>query len=260
MGEAPGGAQGHLPSAGRTVGASGVVRPARPRQRAGTHRRRGPGRCREPLAHRPRAPVPHAAGPGATTRRRAAPHAGRPARAPGACCGREPVRGRRRGARRRPHAATVPAGRPDLRGPLSPRCRRPAPAAPPAAPRKAPPRVRARRTPAPVPAHRPTRPGGSGSSVSRQPPASASRSDSRVTAVTTSPERVNAAQCAAAGPSAVSGAYVAAVPEDLRPTARAAAAPRASARPCRPRLRGGNRTGRRLSGSTSARYSPSVPW
>ncbi|SCD33418.1 hypothetical protein GA0115241_100873 [Streptomyces sp. DpondAA-D4] len=52
--------------------------------------------------------------------------------------------------------------------------------------------------------HRP--PSGSVSAVSRQPPSSESRSDSRVTAVTTSPDRQNARQCSAAGPRAATGA------------------------------------------------------
>ncbi len=95
--------------------------------------------------------------------------------------------------------------------------------------------------------------------MSRQPPASARRSDSRVTAVTTSPERANAAQCSAAGPSAVSGSYDADVPKapGRRPRSRSAAAVSAS---FSPGTSGGNGTERRLSGSTSARYSPSVPW
>lgn len=102
---------------------------------------------------------------------------------------------------------------------------------------------------------------GSVSSVSCQPPDSASRNDSLVTAVTTSPERQNARQCAAAGPRASSGAYV---PDSPNTSGRSRRSRRATAvsSPFSPEAASpdGVRNGRRLSGSTRARYSRSVPW
>lgn len=94
--------------------------------------------------------------------------------------------------------------------------------------------------------------------MSRQPPASASPSDSRVTAVITSPDRTNATQWSAAGPSAHSGAYVAAPPKTSGRRARSRSAAAVSAGFSAAGSRGANAS--RLSGSTSARYSSSVPW
>ncbi len=80
-----------------------------------------------------------------------------------------------------------------------------------------------------------------------------------MTAVRTSPDRVYATQWAAAGPSAVSGVYVADSPKVSGRRARRPSAARVTA-PLSPGSSGGNRTGLRLSGSTRARYSLSVPW
>ncbi len=82
---------------------------------------------------------------------------------------------------------------------------------------------------------------------------------SRVTAATTSSEREKATQWAAAGPSAVSGPYVAASPKAAGRRARSRRAAEVTVS-FSPAAGGGNFAGRRLSGSTSARYSPSVPW
>lgn len=84
-----------------------------------------------------------------------------------------------------------------------------------------------------------------------------------MTAVRASPERTNARQCCAAGPSAGSGMYVAVSPKASGRRARSPRAARVTAAfspDVVPDSSGGKLTARRLSGSTSARYSASVPW
>src|SRR5690606_35824429 len=139
---------------------------------------------------------------------------------------------------------------------------RPARATPLATPRTAPPLPHAPRTSAPPPAHRPNAPAPAPASPrpirhpppaaapakprrtappptlrtprrtpprALQPPPSASRSDSRVTAVSTSPDGTNAVQCAAAGPSTATGSYDAVSPTTSGRRARTPSALRVTA-------------------------------